>query len=104
MAARHRAQPFQEDGAMLVQTRVMCLVMLLTAAPAFAQGERPQDRASSSASNAMSAKPLSAPVGHRQPTAADLERAGVPPKPDQEIEQDKRDLELDSRLKICRNC
>ena len=43
-----------------------------------------------------------APVGHFQPHAADLPSA-IPLSPSQ-AEQERRDRELDAKLKICRGC
>ena len=80
------------------------LLWLLLVQPLFAQSDRPQERQADTGRGAMGAKMPQAPVGHRQPTAADVANAGAVPKPDQEIEQDKRDRVLDSQLKICRGC
>ena len=46
-------------------------------------------------------KAPAAPVGHRQPTAADIAKAQADtPDPDRK----KRDRALDKRLQICRGC
>ena len=42
------------------------------------------------------------PVGHRQPRAADLPAA--PEKTASDRERERKDRELDRRLRICRNC
>ena len=42
-----------------------------------------------------------APVGHRQPRAKELP---PPEKTAADREQDRKDRELDKRLRICRNC
>ena len=43
-----------------------------------------------------------APVGHRQPTAADVGAAASPTERD--LAQQKRDRALDRKLQICRGC
>src|ERR1043165_5710431 len=43
-----------------------------------------------------------APVGHRQPTVADIPK-DLPSDPDA-AEREKRDRALDAKLRICRNC
>jgi hypothetical protein len=48
-----------------------------------------------------SSKIPQAPVGHRQPTAADVAKE-QPAMSDEE--RNKRDRELDKRLQICRGC
>ena len=58
--------------------------------------DKPMDQRSATESRAPAA-----PVGHRQPTAADIAKTQADtPDP----ERDKRDRALDKRLQICRGC
>jgi hypothetical protein len=43
-----------------------------------------------------------APVGHRQPKAADIPKDR--PKDTTDEQREKLDRELDAKLRICRNC
>ena len=70
---------------------------LLYAMPAASEGD---SRRSSETSERP--KQQQAPVGHRQPTLADIPK-GLPKDP-ADTEQEKRDRELDAKLRICRNC
>ena len=72
---------------------------LLVVSPAASQGERGANRPAETGTR--SGVPQ-APVGHRQPTAAD-----VPKDLTKDIEaqtREKRDRELDAKLQICRGC
>jgi hypothetical protein len=95
----------QEKSAMLakhdVAVRIGMLLLpgLLYAMPAVSEGERDSKR---SAGASEQSKLPPAPVGHRQPTAADIPKDQ--PKDPAEIEREKRDRELDAKLRICRNC
>ena len=84
-----------------VAVRIALLLIpgLLVAAPAQSQSERGANRPAET--GARSPIPQ-APVGHRQPTAAD-----VPKDLTKDIEtqaREKRDRELDAKLQICRGC
>jgi hypothetical protein len=95
----------REESAMLakydVAVRIGTLLVpgLLYAMPAASEGERDSRRSSSTTEQS---KLPQAPVGHRQPTAADIPKDV--PKDAAEIEREKRDRELDAKLRICRNC
>jgi hypothetical protein len=75
-----------------------CFVSLV-AALVFVVSAKAQDKPASSRSTRDSTS-TSAPVGHRQPTAADVTRV----KPMIDPEQEKRERELDKKLQICRGC
>lgn len=82
---------------------VLALPALLMAAPAKAQTLPPQDRTTTGiAPRAEGSLVPQAPVGHRQPRAGDLPPAAERTAADQERE--RKDRELDKRLRICRNC
>ena len=80
----------------------LALPALLMAAPAKAQTQPPLDRTTGTAPRAEGSLVPQAPVGHRQPRAADLPPAAERTAADQERE--RKDRELDKRLRICRNC
>lgn len=84
-----------------VRIAVLLIPGLLAAAPAASQGERGSNRPGDTSTPSGKAVPQ-APVGHRQPTAAD-----VPKDLTRDVEaqtREKRDRELDSKLQICRGC
>ena len=90
----------KQDAALRMLT--FLLPGLLYALPAASQDEREWKRAlESSGAPAQSAVPR-APVGHRQPTTADIPKDL--PKDPAEAESHKRDRELDAKLRICRGC
>jgi hypothetical protein len=101
------AQPrnWQEKSAMLakhdvaVRIGMVLLPGLLYAMPAASEGDRDSSRAPSPTDQS---KLPQAPVGHRQPTAADIPKDL--PKNEADIAREKRDRELDAKLRICRNC
>lgn len=66
------------------------------------QGEREWQRSLGSSEKAPQSTVPRAPVGHRQPMAADIPNE-LPRDPD-EAERVKRDRELDAKLRICRGC
>ena len=72
---------------------------LLAVLPATAQGNRELQN-----SPALSDQPKvpRAPIGHRQPTAADIPK-DVPKDANAEA-NDKRERDLDAKLRICRGC
>ena len=86
-----------------VAVRMMMLLLpaLLYAMPARVAGRREWLRAGSPGARTQSKVPR-APVGHRQPTAADIPKDL--PKDAADAERDKRDRELDAKLRICRGC
>ena len=82
-----------------VRMAMLLIPGLLYAMPAASQG----DRDSKSSSNTSEpSKVLQAPVGHRQPTAADVPKDVT--KYAAEIENQRRERELDAKLQICRGC
>jgi len=86
-----------------VAVRIAALLVpgLLYAAPAVSQDGRGTNRPTDAA-NRPAAKIPEAPVGHRQPTAADVPKEQTQDAADQA--RAKRDRELDSKLQICRGC
>ena len=82
-----------------VRIGMLLLPGLLYAIPAASEGERDSKRSSGASEQS---KLPQAPVGHRQPTAADIPKDV--PKDAAEIDRAKRDRELDAKLRICRNC
>ncbi len=82
-----------------VRIGMVLLPGLLYAMPAASEGDRDSRRAPSPTDQS---KLPQAPVGHRQPTAADIPKDL--PKDAADIEREKRDRELDAKLRICRNC
>jgi len=86
----------KHDVAMRIM--VMLLPALIFAMPAPSQGQNSPD----SAKAAEQSKQPRAPVGHRQPTAADVPKDR--PKDAAEIANEKRERELDAKLQICRGC
>jgi hypothetical protein len=82
------------DAAMWVMT--LLAPVLLYAAPAASQSD-PQRLGVTQGSDVHQA-----PVGHRQPKAADIPKER--PKDAADEERDKLDRELDAKLRICRNC
>jgi hypothetical protein len=93
------------EGAMLakrdraVRLAAFLLPALLAAFPAIAEGNR--ESQSSPAASEQPKQPR-APIGHRQPTAADIPK-DVPKDAAAEA-NDKRERELDAKLRICRGC
>ena len=84
-----------------VRIAVLLVPGLLFAAPALSQSERGLNRPGDTTTSSGVAVPQ-APVGHRQPTAAN-----VPKDLTKDIEtqtREKRDRELDSKLQICKGC
>lgn len=82
-----------------VRLAALLVPALLIAAPALSQSERGANRPADIGSRPAIPQ---APVGHRQPTAAD-----VPKDLTKDVEtqtREKRDRELDSKLQICRGC
>ena len=82
-----------------VRIGIVLLPGLLYAMPAASEGERDSRRVSGPTDQS---KVPQAPVGHRQPTAADIPKDI--PKDAADIAREKRDRELDAKLRICRNC
>ena len=82
-----------------VQMAVLLITGLLSAMPAASQSESDTKRSSNTAEPA---KVPQAPVGHRQPTAADVPKDVT--KDAAEIENQRRERELDAKLQICRGC
>jgi hypothetical protein len=86
-----------------VRTTALLVPILLFALPASSQDQREWQRALGSPERSQqSTTTPRAPVGHRQPTVADLPK-DLPSDPDA-AEREKRDRELDAKLRICRNC
>ncbi len=82
-----------------LQFAVLALPGLLIAAPTAAQGDRGTNRP---ANSQPASKVPEAPIGHRQPTSADVPKNI--PKDAAELAREKRDRELDAKLQICRGC
>jgi hypothetical protein len=77
-----------------VRIAVLLLPGLLYAAPAMAEGER-ESKAPSTTGSALGPKVWPAPVGHRQPTRADIPK-GLSNEP----EEPPRNREIDALLQI----
>jgi hypothetical protein len=75
---------------------VAALVLATTAAAGKEAAEPPAEPV------ARAAMPWPAPVGHRQPRAADLPVSQ--PKDDLDLRIERINRDLDRRLRICRNC
>jgi len=81
----------------------LTLAALLATTAAGAQTAREPDRRPPETTGSASDLPPGvpqAPVGHRQPRAADLP-ATRPPEEEQQLQ---RDREFDEKLRICRGC
>ena len=87
-----------------VAVRIAALLLpgLLFAMPAASEGSRDWLRPADSERSGTASKIPPAPVGHRQPTAADIPKNV--PKDAADLEREKRDRELDAKLQICRGC
>jgi hypothetical protein len=85
-----------------VLSLAVALPGLLLGQDATAQVRQPTDRTMDAAPRAEQSLAPQAPVGHRQPRAADLPAPAEPTAADRERE--RKDRELDKRLRICRNC
>jgi hypothetical protein len=84
---------------------VLVLALVPTAAAAVAQEARPPDPPPERAigtNGAAPGQPRSAPIGHRQPRAADVPADAPKDELAQRIEQINRSL--DRQLQICRGC
>jgi hypothetical protein len=81
---------------------MLLLPGLLYAVPAMSQSERESKRPPSAAGSVLGPKVWPAPVGHRQPTVADIPKDLS--KDSAEQPRDKRDREIDALLQICRDC
>ena len=68
---------------------------LLYAAPAMSEGERESKRPPSTTGSALGPKVRPAPVGHRQPTPAD-----IPKDLSNKLEEQPRDRAIDALLQI----
>jgi hypothetical protein len=87
-----------------VAVRIATLLLpgLLFAMPAAAEGSRDWLRSADTDRSGTAPKIPQAPVGHRQPTAADIPKNVT--KDAADLEREKRDRELDAKLQICRGC
>src|SRR5436190_19345933 len=107
LAARTRPMraKIEKEAVMLaehhiaVRTAVLLLPGLIYATPAASQGGRDSNRPPDTSEPSQLQR---APVGHRQPTAADIPKDA--PKDPAAAEQEKRQRELDAKLQICRGC
>ena len=81
---------------------LLVIPVLLTNVAAGAQTAQPRDQTSGAAPPADAAPLPQAPVGHRQPRAADI--PAPPEKTAADRERERKDRELNERLRICRNC
>jgi hypothetical protein len=87
------------EGAMIAKkclTLGFALLLPATLAMPVTAQDKPRDQRS-----AADSKAPAAPVGHRQPTAADIAKAQADTS---DPEREKRDRALDKRLQICRGC
>jgi hypothetical protein len=91
-------------GSNHVAVRMTALLLpgLLYAMPAMSEGERESKRPAPTAGAVLGPKVWPAPVGHRQPTLADIPKDVA--KDSAEQPRDKRDREIDALLQICRDC
>jgi hypothetical protein len=87
-----------------VAVRIAALLLpgLLLAMPAASEGSRDWLRSADPERSGTASKIPPAPVGHRQPTAADIPKNVT--KDAADLEREKRDRELDAKLQICRGC
>lgn len=83
-----------------VRTAALLLPGLLYATAGVGEGD--PTRSSDPSARSDESKVPQAPVGHHQPTAADVPRDL--PQDAAEKAREKRDRELDSKLRICRGC
>ena len=90
---------------MLERHRMLVLLAALLVPGALmstdADAQRAGNRTTGTAPAAEEPLAPQAPVGHRQPRAKELP---APEKTASDREQDRKDRELDKRLRICRNC
>jgi hypothetical protein len=87
----------KSHAAMRLMT--VLLPVLLATAPAMSQSDSQKPRAEGSG---LGSGVPQAPVGHRQPKAADI--PAERPKDAADAERERLDRELDAKLRICRNC
>jgi hypothetical protein len=85
---------------------VLCLAMLMMAVLLVGAGAAPQtapppDRNVGTAPRGEAPLAREAPVGHRQPRAADLPQLEETAA---DRERERKERELNRRLRICRNC
>ena len=80
----------------------LTLPALLLAFPVAAQSDRSQNSAATTQGSGPTSRMPEAPIGHRQPTVADV--AVAAPQSGAEIAQNRRDKALDKKLQICRGC
>ena len=85
-----------------VQIVALLLPGLLFVMPAASEGSRDWLRQADPERSGTASKIPPAPVGHRQPTAADIPKNVT--KDAADLEREKRDRELDAKLQICRGC
>jgi hypothetical protein len=91
----------KHDVALRIAT--LLLPVLLCAAPAAAEGTSESTGSIKAAeSPATAPKVPRAPIGHRQPTLADIPKDI--PKHASDEEHERRERELDAKLQICRGC
>ena len=86
----------------VVLMAVLLLPGLFYATSAVSQGDRDSKGASDPPPRTEVLRLPKAPVGHRQPTAADFPKDL--PKDTTAAEREKRDRDLDAKLRICRGC
>jgi len=83
----------KHDLARYLVSLLLPVLVMVTAAAA-------QDRPTADRTGTRSSVPA-APVGHRQPTAADVAKARADTA---DPEREKRERELNKKLQICRGC
>lgn len=91
IAIRHAAHVF-----------AIAAVLTVASAASFAQSQQQnKPTAPTSTGNPLGPGIPLAPVGHRQPRAADV---GQVQKTPAEIQEERQEAELERKLKICRGC
>jgi hypothetical protein len=81
---------------------VAMLPGVLMGLPAKAQTAQPDNRMTGAAPRTEESLRQQAPIGHRQPRATDMPSS--PEKTAADRERERKDRELDKRLRICRDC
>jgi hypothetical protein len=85
-----------------VRLATLLLPGLLYAVPALSEDEHESKRSPTTTGSVLGPKVWPAPVGHRQPKAADVPKDASKNSADEPRE--KRDREIGPLLQICRDC
>jgi hypothetical protein len=86
----------------VLRLAILALPGLLIYQGAMAQTAQPRDQTTGAAPRTEERLVPQAPVGHRQPRAADI--PNPPEKTAADRERERKDRELDKRLRICSGC